>query len=223
MKRSNSPRSAESALALLGVTLFAGCARVPPPLETTSRLETAPRRPDAVAVDPTSAPPPPRTVARSNEQLVTLRAPLGLDAARRTVRRFFEAVAAEDIGQLSAVASPTALVSDTRGGSVERMQNLGFLWRQRFAKLDYTSVEPGSLYREAEVETFEGRHGVELPAELRVAAAGEPLEPEDVVMRVRILAHGASTERLFGNTLTFWLRRDEDRYVVSRLAEDVPL
>ncbi|MBM4356834.1 MAG: hypothetical protein FJ096_01865 [Deltaproteobacteria bacterium] len=157
------------------------------------------------------------------DRVVTLRAPLGVEAAKRTVRRFFEAVSTEDVGALGTLTSPTAVHSGLRNGADDRLQNFGFLWRQRFAKLDYTELDPATVYREADLETFEARHASELPPELRAAAVGETLDPDDVIVRVRILGQGGATERLFGDSMTFWLRRDDDRYVVTRLAEALPL
>ena len=37
-----------------------------------------------------------------------------------------------------------------------------------------------------------------------------------------MLGQPTKADRIFGESLTFWLRRDEDRYVIYRIAEDVP-
>lgn len=218
------PQSTSSPKArfILALPLVSACAAHRPPLKTVTRLPDAPRQPDAVALDPTSHPPSPRFESRADLGVVALRSPLGTDAAKRTVQSFFVAVAAEDVAALSRVTSPTALVSATRNGVVERMKNLGFSWRQRFAKLDYSLLDPATLYRETDTETFATEGGRAIPPELRAAAAGEPMEPEDVVLRVHMLTQGASSERLFGDTMTFWLRRDGQRYVIQRIAEDLP-
>lgn len=207
---------------MLSTALAAGCLPASS-FPTARRLPDDARRPDGVAVDPTSAPPPARPRADVTDGVVTLRTPLGHEDALRTIRSFFEAVTAEDLGRLSAVATPTALVSDTRNGALDRVQNYGFLWRQRFAKHDFLGLEATTLYRESEIETFDLRDPASLPAELQLASAGEAPEPEDVIVRVHILAPTSAGTRLFGDTLTFWLRRDAERYVVGRIAEEVPL
>jgi hypothetical protein len=96
------------------------------------------------------------------------------------------------------------------------------LWRQRFGKHDFLGLSPASLYREDELERFDPAEPGALPVELRSAHSGESLDSEDVILRVTILSQGTKGERLFGDTLTFWLRRDDERYVVSRVAEEVP-
>lgn len=208
---------------ILACVVWAGCVpRVATPFATAGKLSHAARRPDGVAIDPTSQPPGPQSRAPVENGIVTLRTPLGFEAARVTLQGFFEGVTHEDLAALSAVASPTAMVSNMRGGSLESVHNYGFLWRQRFAKFRYEAVDRGALYRESEIETFDTEHADALPVELTLASSGETLAPEDVVLRVRMLGQPTKADRIFGESLTFWLRRDEDRYVIYRIAEDVP-
>ncbi|MBM4374029.1 MAG: hypothetical protein FJ095_03015 [Deltaproteobacteria bacterium] len=209
-------------VATVGLALVVGCATAGGGFASARRLPSEPARPDGVALDRSNSLAPPRGRADASEGVVTLRTPLGVDAARRTLREFFEAVVAEDVGRLGALASPTAVVSDLRSGAADRAQNFGFSWRLRFGKHDFLGLAPASLYRESELESFDARDPGSLPLELRGANSGEAPEPEDVILRATILSQGTKGERLFGDTLTFWLRRVEERYVVSRVAEEVP-
>jgi hypothetical protein len=217
-------RRAWSSLATLALTAATACGpSARSHLETAAALPNAQRKPDGVALDLMSEPPPVQNRANAREQLVTLRTPLGEAAAHATVRRFFEAVVSENLGELSAIGAPTTLVSDTRGNTLERVHNYGFLWRQRFTKFDYVALDRNALYRESEIESFDVAHPETLPNDIKVASSGEPLAPDDVLLRVRMLGQSTNGVRVFGDTLTFWLRRDDDRYVIYRMAEDVPL
>src|SRR5690606_30605793 len=68
---------------LLGALTALGCAsEAPARFATASTLPGGERRPDGVAVDRVSEPPAFRDEAASDDGIVTLRAPLGLDVAQ---------------------------------------------------------------------------------------------------------------------------------------------
>ena len=51
----------------------------------------------------------------------------------------------------------------------------------------------------------------------------ETLGETDVVIRLPILTSHAGSDRLFGDEMIFWLRRDGDRYKIYRVLEDFQL
>src|SRR5262245_53462239 len=76
------------------------------------------RRPDGVAIDPISAPPPARERAETSDGLVTLRAPLGVDRAVSTVEELFRRIVLEDGEGLERLLAPDALAVTSTGPSV---------------------------------------------------------------------------------------------------------
>lgn len=208
-----------AALALGSVACGSGAAT----FASVTRWPERPRRADGVAIDPAGAQPIAHARARTEEGVVALREPLGLDAARAVVRGFFEAVAREDFDSLSRLTLPTAVVADTRGRGADRVHNLGFLWRQRFTRFDHSVLDPDAIVRDGGIETYAFEHTDGLPRDLRAAGPGEALGPDDVVLRVPVLGQSSRPERILGDALTFWLRRIDDRFVIVRVAEDVPL
>jgi hypothetical protein len=180
------------------------------------------RRPDGVAIDPISAPPPPRDRATVGEGLVTLRTPLGVDRALATVEELFRKIVQEDAEGLEALFAPQA-VSVTNappGGSPGSANALPF-WQGRFRRLDYTKLAGEPLYREAEIQIFRPDDTAEaLPhGSVRPDTLGE----NDVVLRVPVLTTRIGAERLFGDELLLFLRRDGDRYRIYRILEDFTL
>ncbi|MBI4702362.1 MAG: hypothetical protein HY744_14665 [Deltaproteobacteria bacterium] len=205
--------------------LGACAAAEPAGLATATALPSGHVRPAAVAIDPTSRPPAPRERAQAADAVVTLRTPLGTDAARATVRRFFQAVLREDLAALTETLAPRAMVADLRpaGGGAER--GAASWWRQRFQKHDYPQLAAGLPYREADVETYRGAELEALAPELRRAAehaGGARRESDIVVLRVPVTAHSIGSERLLGDELYFWLERQDDRYRIYHIDEPFP-
>jgi hypothetical protein len=218
MNRS-SKRCSPAALALLA--LLAGCAStggLGP--DEPARVS---RRPDGVAIDPVSAPPPPRDRAEAAEGLVTLRTPLGVDRALSTVADFFHAIVLEDGEALDALFTRDALAvtSLAPGGGGGQTPPAIQLWQARFRKLDYRRLAGELVYREPEIDVVRADDAREtpLPAAIRPEALGD----NDVVMRVPILTPHLGADRLFGDEMILWLRRDGDRYRIYRILEDFQL
>ncbi|HRI70282.1 MAG TPA: hypothetical protein PK156_38890, partial [Polyangium sp.] len=87
---------------VLGV--LCGCGAEPDRgLVTAADLPEQKRRPDGVAVDPSSAAPTAKDVATTTDGLVTLRTPIGLEQAFSTIQTFFQAIVAEDADMMGAV------------------------------------------------------------------------------------------------------------------------
>jgi hypothetical protein len=216
MSRTSKPsdRAARAgAVAVLGASL-AGCVS-PPRASVASREDTERRRPDAVVIDPELVPPPARETAGVDEGLVTLRTPLAPSEARAVVRGFLEAVAREDLDGVRRVLGASA--QWLRPGSPRGEEALS-AWSRRFTRLDYFPLV-GSVYwiddgievaRMRDALTDVDRFG--LAPDVRRDAA-------DVVARAEIPSARAGVP-LFGEAITFVLRRSEQGYVIEQLVED---
>jgi len=215
----------------IGLGLLMGCgAQAASSFPTASSLPTSERRPYAVAVDFPTEPPRTRDRAEVSEGVVTLRTPLGIDAAYGTVRAFFRAVVQEDTTALGALFVSQALTQDlgTQGPSKPNQpprtrEALNF-WTQRFRQHEYQQLAAEVIYREPDIETYRVGQIQSLPAALRqgLGPSASTMAETDVVLRVPIITTGIRSERLLGPELYFWLRRVEDRYVINYLAEPFP-
>ncbi len=210
-------------LLLLAVAVSSGCtehanARFP----TASKLPDGKRRPDAVAVDLASEPPAWQATSESKDGLMTLRTPLGVTVALRTIKAFLSAVVREDMSDMSAVLHPGAQVSNTRTGSKSYAQNMTYMWRRRFQKRKFELLSNRLVYRSADVMTYRPEHLEALPVNVRMVAAKQSMNPGDLLMRVPIATTSVRNQRLLGDEIVFWLRRKGDRFVIYHMAEDVP-
>ena len=189
---------------------------------TRSAHEDEERRAAGIAVDLTSPPPPSQDRAATQDTIVALRAPLGLEAAHDTVGHFFEAVVAEDISALSDLVQNETQVQDTRSSPSAKVHPATTLWRQRFQKREYQAMAGQLVYRNADVGTYRGDQIEELPLAIRYLSSNDDVRPNDLVLHVPIITHSLRSERLFGDDIFFWLRRRGSRYVIYRMAEEVP-
>ena len=207
--------------AVAGAALLAACggaAGLGP--ESGEKLK---RRPDGVAIDPISAPPPARDRASVADGLVTLRTPLGVDRALATVEELFRKIVLEDGEGLEAVFTRDAVAvtgAPPSGGPPGNITALPF-WQGRFRKLDYTKLAGEPLYREAEIQIFRADDTPDaLP---HPAVRPESLGDNDVVLRVPILTTRVGAERLFGDEIVLWMRREGDAYRIYRALEEFQL
>jgi len=216
---------------VLGAAGSVGCGSAgSEPLRTAGSLPSAERRPDAIAVDLPTEPPATREQAEPSQGVVTLRTPLGVEAARTTVRTFFRAVVQEDLNALGAVLSPQAVVQDLSPGpsgqaAPGRTREALNFWGQRFRQHEYGALGSQVIYRDSEIETYRANEVEALPAAVRQAAGAalDGLGESDLVLRVPIVTRSIKSDRLLGPELCFWLRRSGDRYVIIHLAEPFPL
>lgn len=180
------------------------------------------RRPDGVAIDPTSAPPAARDHANSADGLVTLRTPLGVDRARATVEELFRKIVVEDGDGLEPLFTRDAQAITTLapGGGGPTPQAVLF-WQGRFRKLDYTKLAGEALYRGDELTYFRAEDLIDSP--VHPAIRVEALAGADVVVRVPIRAARLGADRFFGDEMILWLRRDGDRYRIFRVLEEFQL
>lgn len=202
--------------ALFGAALSA-CAAATPLPDGPER-----RRPDGVAIDPVSAPPAPRDRAEASDGLVTLRTPLGVDRALHTVEELFRKIVLEDGEGLEALFTRDALAitNPAASGSGQTPQALA-LWQTRFRKLDYTRLAGDVIYRSADLTIHRGDDALE--ASPHPAIRVDALAPSDVVIKVPILTPRVGADRLFGDEMILWLRRDGDRYRIFRVLEEFQL
>ncbi len=179
------------------------------------------RHPDGVAIDPISYPAAARDRASVSEGLVTLRTPRGVDRALATVEELFRKVVVEDGEGLDALFTRDAVSVTPAAPTGGAGQSALLLWQGRFRKLDYTKLAGEPIYREAELQIFRPEDSADaLPhPTVRPEALGE----NDVVVRVPIVTTRIGAERLFGDELILWMRRDGDRYRIYRVFEDFQL
>lgn len=206
----------------LSACLLSGCAGANA-FPTATEVEAGRRRPDGVAIDPMSSPPPARDEAEATDGLVTLRAPLGMDRAILAVSELFRKIVLEDSEGLEALFTRDALaVTSTSPNAGPAQTPLAALWwQQRFRRLDYTRLAGEPLFRQAELSIYRAEDALETPPHPAIRL--DALNDNDVVIRAPILTTHASTDRLFGNEVIFWLRREGDRYRIYRILEDFQL
>lgn len=181
------------------------------------------RRPDGVAIDPTSAPPPAADRAGAVEGLVTLRTPLGVDVATGAVMELFRRVVREDREAMPALFTSDAQASTGSPQSGPHTPRAVDWWLMRFSKLDYTKLAGEPVVRESELEIFRPddlrQPVVTPPASVRAEGLGE----SDVVVRVPITTARAGQDRLLGDEMVIWLRREGNQYKIYRIQEDFQL
>jgi hypothetical protein len=199
----------------LALTLVVGCAS-----SGALDLVSARRRPDGVAIDPISAPPPARDHASVGDGLVTLRAPLGADRAIALVEELFRKVVVKDgEGLVSIFASGASMIAPSAQPGAPN--NALLFWQSRFRKLDYTRLAGEPIYREAELSVFRAEDSPDTIPHPSIHP--EALAEGDVVVRVPIITTRVGADRFFGDEIVFWMRRDGDRFRIYRVLEDFQL
>jgi hypothetical protein len=182
--------------------------------------ERARRRPDGVAIDPISPPPRAAQQASVADGIVTLRAPLGTDRAILVVEELFKKVVVEDGEGLATLFTRDA-TQVSPGASSGQAPGALLFWQGRFRKLDYRRLAGELIYREAELSVFRPTDALEaLP---HPSVHPEALGEGDVVVRVPIITTRLGADRLFGDELVLWMRREGDRFQIYRVLEDFQL
>ncbi len=218
-----SRRSPPFSLVLLGA-LASGCAGAVPPAVG----EDGKRRPDGIAVDPLETPPEARETAASSSGVVALRSPLGIEAAHATVRAFFEAVSREDSDGLMRVLSMDAVWLSPSSRAREPAFSV---FSRRFGRLDYSVLsgltywtEDAVLEGDAAIASWADVVGAAsttgMPTPTGATALPDALTTADVVVHAPITIGRGASSGLFGSEVILALRRDGDRFVIHRIAED---
>jgi hypothetical protein len=191
-----------------------------------SDLDNARRKPDGVAVDPQSLPPTARDSADAALGVMTLRTPLGVDRALVAVEELFRRIVLEDAEGMERLFVGDAVAVTGWHPGAETQKAVAW-WANRFRKLDYGKLAGETIYRPAELQIVRGSDAVDaaLHAVIQPPAAvhTDALDPNDVVLRVPILTARVGVERLLGDEMILWLRRDGDRFRIYRLLEDFQL
>lgn len=174
-------------------------------------------RPPGVSVDLRNELPAAAPESPAERGLATVSAPLSHEAARRSVRGFFEAVAAESVAELEYIVDGRAWLRSDASGSRQRARSF---WRTRFARLDYSRVAPEAVYRERDVEMYTSDELATLAPERGIDV--QP-SPGDLVVRVPIVGGRDRQNRLFGEQMLLVLRHDGERFRIVELFEDFRL
>lgn len=175
-----------------------------------------PRKPDGVALDLPPAIPgaADRAAARG---VVTLREPMGDEAAQGIVRAYVAAFLREDVDALAELltSDATSLNPKTVGGAPRAALLDG--WRARFRNLDYAKLA-GS-----EIVDYDGleRYGVDdlSVANARIARPAT-MQAGDLLLRVPVVTTLVAGERYFGDFVTMVLRRDQGRFFIAAVGEE---
>ncbi len=207
---------------VLSATFALGCGAATPALFPTGEDGArGPRRPDGVVIDPESAPPAARDRAPAEDGMVTLRSPLGPEVAVETVRELFRRIVARNMESLSELFTTNAQPLTSVPGGYGVPDKVWDWWLQRSRRLDYTKLSGEVLFRESDIEIFRASDAIESPP--HPAIRTESIDESDVILRVTMLAGTNGTDRYFGDTIVFWLRRDGDTYKIYRQLEDFQL
>ena len=181
--------------------------------------DDAPRKPDGVAIDPASATMGPRDRASAEEGVVTLRSPLGVDLATAMIADFFSRVVVEDDDGLEALFTRDAIaVTAGPSGGMGQTPAAALWWEQRFRRLDYSKMAGEVVFRESELEVYRAEDALDAPPHRAIRT--EALNDNDVIIRAPIVTPRSGQERLFGDEIVFWLRRDGDRFKIFRVLEE---
>jgi hypothetical protein len=198
----------------IGLVLLSGCAPQATP-DSAASLEHPKRRPDGVAIDPELSLPAAREWAHSREGVIALRTPLSHERAREAVRRFFLAVSREDLDALRQTFADGA--QQLRPGSARGEEALP-AWSRRFSRLDYYPLT-GSIYWSDDAIEIARLRDATLDADHFGISTTLADEGGALVARATIASARVGTP-LFGESLSFVLRRAGDDYLIEQLVED---
>jgi hypothetical protein len=180
------------------------------------------RRPDGVAIDPTSGPPPAADHGDSADRVVVLRSPLGVERALATLDELFHKITLEDEEGVTSLLTRDAMsIGSQQQNPMIGAPTLANFWRARMRKLDYTKLAGETVYQESDVEIY--RPEDEVSAATNPIIQLDALSPGDLVLRVPLLSPRIGTDRLFGDELVVWMRREGDRYRIYRIWEEFQL
>jgi hypothetical protein len=155
-----------------------------------------------------------QTHGDTSDQLVVLNAPRGHGADRQLIHRFFDAVAKNDAATLEGLFGADARVKTGSGTSyVAAVQ----FWKSRLERLDYSSLEGRSVFRDHALEFYRAEDLDALGTERRV-----PLEvaPDQVLVRVSLSTELGQGKRLFGDEMVFLLGPTANGYEIVEIFEE---
>lgn len=196
--------------ALVCLAPLAGCG-AREPFVTATELPKQKRKPDGVFIDPPAALPQAAERAPAVGQ-VALREPIGEAPALALVRSFFAAFEREDQEVLSEMLAPGAVTLEPgRPGSPRLLDN----WRNRMRSFEYQKLAGLDYARYDRAERFDHDE---------LGRAGAPLRPHemrsgDVLVRIP-MNMPRTGETLFGDVMTFLLRRSDGQLKIAGVGEE---
>jgi len=152
---------------------------------------------------------------------VALRTPLGHDAALQLLSSFFDALIRENHSLLSKTTNGRASLHDLRPRARRTAYHAGHVWRGRFRKRSYEKLRDILVFRPSDVITYDRKSYQRLPRPLRQKAKPK-LDNQDLVLQVPLLVHTLNGRRYLAEEMTFWLERQQGRYVITHIAEVFP-
>jgi hypothetical protein len=207
-----------NAFAFAAVAWTAGavaCGAAQPPTVdapgTAGSVETPPRRPDAVVVEPPAALPSATSHAEARG-VVALREPLAGDAVREAVVQVAEA------WQQGSLEALVALLTNDAGAIEARSRGRGPLvesWRQRLRSHEYARLAGVELVRPERIERWSWD---ELGASDAPARPAD-MRPDEVYVRVPLEVTRLANEKVFDDVMVLLLRLEDGRYKVSAYGE----
>jgi hypothetical protein len=185
---------------------FAAAACAPAPRVVVP--DGAPRHPDGVAIDLPTAPPKTVAFAQASDGIVALETPLGPEAARNVVLRFFGAMVSEDRVTFQSLFSSHA---KTYNPTTATEQDVMASWNRRFDSLDYQTLATTPL-RQDSIELYRTN-------QWQRGSLGEDTQPTDVIAYFRV-PQATMGRPLTGESISLQLRRVGDHYQIVRMTED---
>jgi hypothetical protein len=221
-----------SSLTGLSLDALSGCGASPAPpgaavvTVATPSIPDAPRQPDGVVLEPAAAVPEAEDRGEAGG-VVSLRAPLPVEAVTTVVHRLFRAFGHEDVDGLQAILTDGAVVLGNGAGATNASRaghpgapegSLLDLWRTRLknpayarlATLGVDLVEPDAI----------ARFGYEDLGSPGAPERPSGMKPGDLLVRFAIAMPRVGTERLFGDAMTLPLRREGRTYKIAAAAEE---
>lgn len=199
------------------VAVLVGCASgqgaVLPPSSAAARHEPPSYNLSAPPEDGASWRPAAAAASTGDHRLLVLQAPRSKASALRLVRSFFVAIYYGDAKRLDALLKPDASIALDDTG--ER-QLAADHWGARLQRHDYGRAPIFDLVAEENIElyTSDALHSL-----LLTRAPARTIEPEELLVRVRIPPPTSGMERLFGEEILFVLSPEGGGYRIAELSE----
>lgn len=170
-------------------------------------------------MDPAWEAPAAADSAESSTSVLSLRPPPGDQIPRALVSSFFRSVITEDAAGLGELftSDATEAAAGPRGPASAALEP----WKARLRHGQYRRLANEIVYQDGDIETYRYE-------DLELAALGRPARPPDMqrselLVRVPIRNARAGGDRLFGDEITFVLRRSGSRWRIRQIIEEFQL
>jgi len=197
--------------------VFSGCgAQHLKTLDTPPDEDAGPVAP----VDPQSALPKPKDVAKTNDVVATLRAPVPQEAVDALVHHLFEMFHDRSTAPLEDDLDDTIVDLDIPPtmGDMQRAYWTMNVMTPRLKATSFDQLEVDQMYRPQDVETY-AREDLGQPGRPpRPSSMG----PDDLLVRIPIATPRLGADVLFGDEIKLLLRRVGSTYKLHGYGEIVP-